>query len=429
MNLSTTGYLAASFLSALGNSAAAVALPLVILTTTGDPLSTGIVAAATAVPTIVVGLVAGVVVDRANRRDVAVVSDVVSALAVVAIPVVDGAIGLSLGWFIGLAIAGAVGDAPGASAREAMAPAIARASGAGLDRVLGFVQGATALAMVAGPALAGGVIAVSGPTAVLGVTAAASALAAGAGLLVPRHAGAVDDSRGGDDAVARDDASPRLGSADTASGGGAWGAMLSLREGWRVLAGSPTLAWATVLSAGSVAVTGSLQGLVLPAYALRIDRPGLAGAVLAAFAGAAIVGALAYGALADGRTRRAWFVGGVAGALVGLVIIAPLSSPTLVIAGAAVLGLSAGPLNSAIGAALVDLTPDRARGRVLAVQNAFVLAAVPLGVLGAGLLAGKAGLSAATWAGVAMWTGITLIAAFAPAMRGLDAGGRARERG
>ncbi|WP_084124017.1 MFS transporter [Demequina sp. NBRC 110054] len=428
MKTSTLGYLAASFLSALGNAAAAVALPLLILTTTGDPLATGVVAAATAVPTIAVGLAAGVVVDRANRRDIAVLSDVISALAVAAIPLVDGAIGLSLGWFIGLAIAGAVGDAPGASAREAMAPAIARASGLGLDRVLGIVQGAAALAMVAGPALAAGVIGVLGPTAVMWVTAAASGAAALAGLAVPRGAGRmaaamVDGAAAGAsrDDVGRWDAGVSGDDADrVARALPQDGPLASLRDGWRVLAGSPTLVWATVLSAGSMAVTGSLQGLVLPSYALEVGRPGLVGAVLAAFAVAAIVGALLYSALADGRRRRAWFVGGVAGALLGLILVAPLSSPTLVLVGAAIMGLAAGPLNSAIGAALVDLTPDHARGRVLATQNAFVLAAVPLGVLGAGALADVGGLRTASWAGVVVWAGLTAIAALAPALRRLD---------
>lgn len=82
-------YLGSHVLSFLGNGILAVALPLIVLQTTNSPLSMGAVSTATAVPALLVGLCAGVVIDRVNRRTCSILSDLISAVAVAAIPVVD----------------------------------------------------------------------------------------------------------------------------------------------------------------------------------------------------------------------------------------------------------------------------------------------------------------------------------------------------
>lgn len=82
-------YLGSHVLSFLGNGILAVALPLIVLQSTNSPLSMGAVSTATAVPALLVGLCAGVVIDRVNRRPCSILSDLISAVAVAAIPVVD----------------------------------------------------------------------------------------------------------------------------------------------------------------------------------------------------------------------------------------------------------------------------------------------------------------------------------------------------
>ncbi len=99
-----------------------------MLQTTGSLLSTGILAA-TAVPAFVAGLSMGVLVDRVDRRTSSVVADLVSAQSLAALPVVDLAAGLDLGWFNLLGSVGAVGDVPGLTAREALLPAVVRHGG------------------------------------------------------------------------------------------------------------------------------------------------------------------------------------------------------------------------------------------------------------------------------------------------------------
>lgn len=93
-------YLTSYSLSLLGNSIAAIALPLILLQATGSIMSAGILAVSTAVPAFLAGLLTGVVIDRVNRRTASAAADAVSAVSLAALPVVDALTGLDLGWFI-----------------------------------------------------------------------------------------------------------------------------------------------------------------------------------------------------------------------------------------------------------------------------------------------------------------------------------------
>ncbi|MBE1592283.1 MFS family permease [Nonomuraea angiospora] len=190
--LVVAAYLASHLLSLLGNGLAAVALPLIVLQTTGSPLGTAALAAATAVPTVLVGLLGGVVIDRINRRTASVVSDVISAVSVAALPLVDLLWGLDLVWFIVLGILGSFGDVPGMTAREVLVPMVARHAVLDLTRLVGLRQTVTSAALVVGPAAAGVLLATFDATSVLWVTAATSAVAALLTRTLPRRLGEVE---------------------------------------------------------------------------------------------------------------------------------------------------------------------------------------------------------------------------------------------
>ncbi|SKK68309.1 H+ Antiporter protein [Mycobacteroides abscessus subsp. bolletii] len=90
-----------------------MALPLIVLQTTASPLSVGAVPTATAVPALLVELRVGVMIDQINRRTCSIIAALVSAAASVAIPLVDLAAGLTMGWVVALVILGLSGDVPG----------------------------------------------------------------------------------------------------------------------------------------------------------------------------------------------------------------------------------------------------------------------------------------------------------------------------
>ncbi|MCJ7795687.1 MAG: MFS transporter, partial [Thermoleophilia bacterium] len=146
---------AAVVTSGAGNGIASVAVPWLILERTGDPVAAGLVGAATALPLLLSSLFSGAVVDTLGQRRTSMLSDVLSAVSVAAIPLVDLVLGLDLGLIMALAVMGALFDPAGATAREAMLPSVAARGGIPLERGNGIHEAAWGVAYMVGPGLGG----------------------------------------------------------------------------------------------------------------------------------------------------------------------------------------------------------------------------------------------------------------------------------
>lgn len=181
-------YLTSLGTSLLGNSITAIALPLLVLFTTGSPLGAGAVALAAAVPAAVAGLLMGSLMDRINRRTVAILSDVISAAALMILPIIDLTVGLNLGWFIAVAVLNSFGDVPGITAREAMLPAIAQAVTMEPSRLIGLRESLAGVSLLVGPAIAGILVASVEPVTVMWITSGIAATAALLTLIIPSQA-------------------------------------------------------------------------------------------------------------------------------------------------------------------------------------------------------------------------------------------------
>lgn len=404
MNPVAAAYLGSHFLSLLGNGVAAVALPLIVLQITGSPLSMGAISAATAIPAVVIGLVAGFVLDRWNRRNISVVSDLISAAAVAALPVVDAIWGLELWWFVVLGIVGSFGDVPGATAREVLVGAVAKQTGMPLERVVGFRQTLTSAALVIGPALAGTLVALLGPSGVFYVTAATSAAAALLTLVVPRAAGRVPQLEGTPETPWR-----------------------QITGGVTVLRHSRFLVATIVLIVGLATVGGGIQGLVLPLHFTTIARPEILGFVLTAMAAGMLVGAVIFSAIGTRLSRRVWLTIGFAALTAGFIGLSTLASLPVIFIAAAVMGVSNALLGAVLGVLQVEKTPDRARGRVLALQNTALQLAAPLGIAGAGLVAEVASAAIAGFAVTAVWIVALLVVLATRSLHNLEREGIPRD--
>ena len=187
----TIRFVCSSALSLLGNSVASVVLPLILLARTGDALAAGSLALICAVPQMLVGLLGGAILDRVNRLNVSIVSDIVSATSVALLPVVDMIWGLDFGWFVVLGLLGAIGDIPGMTARDTLLPAVVEHDGISLQRFLGINQSLESLITIVGPALAAVLIGLVGDSPVLWVTAALSFSAALVTFTLPRVVGKI----------------------------------------------------------------------------------------------------------------------------------------------------------------------------------------------------------------------------------------------
>jgi MFS family permease len=401
-------------LSLLGPGIASVVLPLLVLDRTGDVLAAGVLASVATAASAATGVLAGLLVDRLDRRAVSVVSGLLAAVSVAALPLVDALRGLDMTWFLVLAVVGAVVRVPGATAQEVLLPALARLGAARspggpgrLDRLVATRETVGNTLVLVAPGLGGLLVAVLGltPTLLL-ATAATSLLGALTTLLLDPRTGRV----------------PERGRDATRAGGAVRRAAADLWTSWLFLARNRLVLGATLITAMLVAVLNSLQSTLMPAYFTAQDLPALTGLTLSALAAGGIAGSAVYAATAGRISRRTWFVVGMTGLVVGFAGIGSLASPWVVLAGAALVGLTNAPASAILGVLTIEAVPDPLRGRVLSAQNTVVLAAPAVASAPLAAVAAVAGLpvAGAIVAGLAAVTAIVALAA--PAFRSLDGG-------
>ena len=91
----------AQFISIAGTSLSTLAAGVVVYRVTGSALDVGLMMIATVLPSLCVGAIAGVVVDRSDRRHIMLVSDLLRAALVLLIPFV---IEWSIAWLYGVIV-------------------------------------------------------------------------------------------------------------------------------------------------------------------------------------------------------------------------------------------------------------------------------------------------------------------------------------
>ncbi len=98
----------ARFISEMGSALTSLAASILVYRVTGSALSVGLMLMATAVPTLFVGLIAGVFVDRYDRKRIMIAADVIRAVLVFLIPVL---LPLNIAWlYIIVMLSSAVGQ-------------------------------------------------------------------------------------------------------------------------------------------------------------------------------------------------------------------------------------------------------------------------------------------------------------------------------
>lgn len=389
------GLLAAHGLSLVGNSVSGVALPWLVLETTGSAAKTGLAAFVGAVPLVLGAVLGGPVVDRFGHRRVSVAADLASMVAVAAIPLLAATGGVAYWQLLLLVGVGALLDAPGATARKVLLPEVADAAEVRRERANAFYETIQGGALLLGPPLAGLLIAGLGAAWVLLVTTAAFALSATVvSVVVPPSAG----GRPG-----------RRSATEVADG------LRFLRRDRPIRA---LVTYATLM----LLFVGPLLAVVMPVYAGGLGKPLLLGFFVAAIGGGTIVGALAYGWAGHRFRRRGLFVGGMVGVGLAVAALATLPPLPLLLGTAFVGGLASGPINPLLNTVLQDRVPAALRGRVFGTVTALSLAGSPLGMLAAGPALETFGVRATL---VGMATGILMVAAASVrdrSLRGIDTG-------
>ena len=428
----TIRFLASSALSLLGNSVAAVALPLILLVTTGDPLAAGSLALVCAIPQFIIGMVGGTLLDRFNRRNVSLVSDVVSALAIAALPLVDMTVGLSLGWFVAFGLLGAIGDIPGMTARDTLLPSVVARDKGDLQQIMGLTQSLDALVTIIGPAIAAFLIGTIGSVPCLWITAGFSVAASLVTATIPLSVGAIQRTYVKETAnLSSFPTEEDVTIVSLASGKGkptvlnlstlAKHTLFSLKEGVRILLKSDRiLTTATLLSFGIIMILGSLQGMVLPVFFTQAGTPELLGYTLSTLSAGLLVGSLTYAALVSKIQRRTWYLISFIGMAVSIALLGMLPSYPLMIASAFFLGITAGPASALLGFFILDRIPEGRRGSALGTQNSLLLIAAPVALFATSIVVSTIGLTQASIALALCWLALTAFAVTTKSMKGIN---------
>ncbi|MGH3387623.1 MAG: MFS transporter [Actinomadura sp.] len=183
-NRNFTVFLAAQTLSALGDSFSLVAIPLLVLHTTGSVVQMGVVTGLTGVSSIVTCVFAGMVADRVNRRRLLMSCDVARCVLFALIPLV-WLVSPQL-WLVYLVVPLAgVFSMLFQVTYVTVVPALVPSDQ--ITKANGHLYGSYAVAGVGGPMVAGVVSGLFGPSVAIAVDAASFAASA-VGILLVRVA-------------------------------------------------------------------------------------------------------------------------------------------------------------------------------------------------------------------------------------------------
>lgn len=354
-----------------------IAIPWLVLDRTGSVAAAGLVGAISALPGILASPLAGWAVDHFGRRIVSIVSDALSAISVAAIPLVALATDLTLPWIIALAMLGAVFDPAGYTARKALIPDVAKASGMTLNRLNGWHEGIFSIGWVLGPLAGAFLIASVGPIDAFWIPCGLFVIAA---ILISfLHVG----DAGQEAKAAREEAGePHLS---------AWhNAVLGIQIIWRDPALRALIIAVTVLGA----IYLPTDAVLLPAYFTELGKPESLGIVLASLSAGTIIGAFGYNWLSMRMTRltiaRVVLITTII-AYFPLAFLPPL--PVMIAAGFCV-GLAWGPMQPLMNTVVQRRVDPDAQGRVYGIQNSLFYAAPPVAMLLTGVAAETYGVQA-----------------------------------
>jgi MFS family permease len=388
----------AETVSISGTRLSTIAIPWLVLSTTGSPVSTGLVAMMEMLPYVAAKALGGPLIDRVGPKRIAIACDAASVAVVGLVPLLHLLGLLTVPVLLPIVFAIGALRGPADAAKQSMVPDIAELAAVPLERVTGVVGTIERLASTVGAAGAGALIAAIGPAQALvfnAVTFAVAAVVVGAGIPALRHApvAAAASSYGRD-----------------------------LLEGWSFLRRDAVLMGIVVMVAATNLLDQAFHAVLLPVWTRDAGHgPELLGAMLAVFSGASMVGAAIAASIGERMPRlivytAAFLLTGFPRFLV-LAVDVPLA---LVFTTLAIGGFTSGFLNPIVSAVLFERIPRPLIGRVSSMAMALGWSLIPFGGLFGGALISGLGLPAALLLTGLAYLAATLMPLARKSFRGFD---------
>ncbi len=405
------GWLTAEAISLLGTRVSMIAIPWLVLVTTGSATRTGLVSVAELTPLVIFKATGGPLVDRVGARRMAITADLLSMVAVGLIPLLHRADSLGFPVLLLLVAVGGALRGPGDAAVEAMIPGLTERAAVPYERVTGLASGIERGATMIGAAIAGGLVATVGAANAIAVDAVSFGVCAVILMATTRGVGrSVVVAEPGADAE------------PTSYAG-------ELREGWRFLRHDPVLLSLCLMIAVTNLLDLAWAAVLLPVWAHDSGAGvGALGLVFAVWGGASMVGSFVAAAYGTRLPRFKTYV--VAFLVTGLprFVLFALGVPLwAIIAMCVVGGCASGFLNPVLGAVQFERIPRHLVGRVTALSSALCWSLMPLGGVLGGMLVTGVGLDAAMLVVGFCYFAATMAPAFLPRFREMDRAEPARE--
>jgi MFS family permease len=336
-----------------------ITIPWITLEVTDSPAFAGLVVAVSSIPSLLVAPFGGVLIARFGSKAVSIFADLLSAISVVAFPLLALTGNLSGVTILIFALIGAIFDPLGYTARKTMIQPTAESGRVDVQKLNGIHEGLLGSSWIIGPALGAWLIALVGAANSFWVVSAfflVAALAIAFVSAVALKAPALAEKQ------------------DTKSGSNF---TLGFRRIWqdRFIR---TLLFAVLVIAAIYLPT---EAIILPTYFESINKPIDLGIVISVLAAGSTISAFAYGWLVKKISSKALIRIAFIGGSLGTLGMAFLPSFAWMLLFALILGLSWGPFSPLLTSKIQSRFPTHEHPMIFSAQTAVFYAAPPLGML------------------------------------------------
>jgi MFS family permease len=388
---------AAALFASAGNSAVHIAIPWLVLETTGSSANAGVVLGISGFSVIFTAPIIGGLIAVLGARPVSIWADIISAASVVLFPIVGTLFGLNLASLLIIAVLGAIFDPAGATARKSLIQAVAQRDGLSLLKFNGTYEAAATIGTVIGPTGAALAIGFVGINATFYLIAIVFLLASCLAFFIPVVTTHV-----------RTEESFSIGNVFSET-------RIGIKALWHDKPLMSLVGLYTLLTA----IYMPVESIVLSRYFRDINEPQTLGFVLSAMSVGIVIGALQFH-----RAIRVFSPGNlviISMTLIGAVVCAMAFLPNAIIfigLGLA-LGLAFGPVSPMNNFLVQQRMPQHLHGPVFGTQFSLMYLATPAGTLALGLIVQSVSIPPLLfWIG-ALFIGVTLLVGFTGPLRRL----------
>lgn len=380
----------ADVVSVLGTRVSMLAVPWLVLVTTGSPARMGVVAGAEMLPYVLASALGAPLVDRLGPRRTAILTDLGSAVAMVAV-----AMTYSAGFAVLVTLVAVAGGLRGFAdnAKKVLVPPRAAAADVPLPRVIAAFEAMTRFSMMIGAVVAGLLIAWVGAPAAILVDAASFVVAAVLVVVSVR--------------VSRPDPS----AAPAAPAPAKEPYLTALRGGFAHVR-SDRITFTIFLMLFGINLLNQAAGVVLvPIWAdTAVGSAAAVGVVLGALGLGAVLGSIAFTVLVTRVPRYAVFtLGFLLGGPPRFFVLGVSEEVATVAVVWFLSGVALTAINPTIGTLVVERTPPALHARVFGLNTAVAWAGIPLGGVLAGWAVQWLGLTPALLLSGALYLAIALV--------------------